>query len=161
MGKTYDFIHDEAKKADFVSDGLRKYFEYRDLGLSEADEIITAVSGRMSSALSQSDLIARFGGDEYAVLLPEVDLTTARAIASRLRRSVTDAPIKTSHGPVYVTVSVGVASTNGPGTKKSEASLEGLIHDADGAMYRAKRSGRDRIEVATNKNVPVRRTTNN
>lgn len=121
-----------------------------------ADEIVIAVGGRMKGALSDRDLIARFGGDEFAVLLPGVDVVTARTIASRLRRAVTNAPIKTSHGPVYTTVSVGVASADDP-----QATLEGLIHDADGAMYKAKRAGRDRIEVASNKIVPVRRTTNN
>ena len=110
----------------------------------------------MKGALSAGDLIARFGGDEFAVLLPRVDIVTAKTIASRLRRAVVDAPIKTSHGPVYTTISVGVAST-----EDQEATLEGLIHDADGAMYRAKRAGRDRIEVASNKTIPVRRTTNN
>jgi diguanylate cyclase (GGDEF)-like protein len=121
-----------------------------------ADEIVRAVGGRMRGALSERDLIARFGGDEFAVLLPKVDVVTARTIAVRLRRAVTDAPIKTSHGPVYTTISVGVASAADP-----EATLEGLIHDADGAMFQAKRAGRDRIEVANNKAVPVRRTSNN
>jgi diguanylate cyclase (GGDEF)-like protein len=121
-----------------------------------ADEIVRAVGGRMRGALSEGDLIARFGGDEFAVLLPKVDVVTARTIAARLRRAVIDAPIKTSHGPVYTTISVGVASAADPA-----ATLEGLIHDADGAMFQAKRAGRDRIEVANNTTVPVRRTTNN
>jgi diguanylate cyclase (GGDEF)-like protein len=108
------------------------------------DEIVRAVAGRMRSAVAADDVVARFGGDEFAVLLYGADITTTRTVANRVRSAVIGSPIKTEHGPVYVTLSLGVAATDG----SRGSTLEGLIHDADQALYKAKRAGRDRVEVA-------------
>lgn len=103
---------------------------------------------RVARALRQvvradSDLLARYGGEELACVLPDADADTARAVADRLREMVAlleiAAPPET--GSARVSISVGVATAEG-----GEAiSPEALIARADRALYRAKREGRDRV----------------
>ncbi|MFW3615473.1 sensor domain-containing diguanylate cyclase [Billgrantia antri] len=95
-----------------------------------------------SSILRPRDLLARFGGEEFALVLPETDLEAAREVAERCRAAISDAaiPHRASDISHLVTVSMGVASaTPVSGTPAS------LIEQADRRLYRAKQDGRDRI----------------
>ena len=84
------------------------------------------------------DLIGRYGGDEFLILLLETDLTMAYPIAERLRRTVSQAILPTEKGPVAITISLGVAQVE-PGVED----LATLISYADQAMYEAKENGRN------------------
>ena len=88
------------------------------------------------------DLIGRYGGEEFVVLLPETDLPAARIIAERLRTAVANTPIATQRGGVTLTISLGVAALTA-----STPDLATLLHHADEALYVAKRRGRNRVEV--------------
>ena len=86
-------------------------------------------------------MLIRYGGDEFAVLLPQVDEKTALAIAERVRLAVcgdTD-DISDSMLKIPIRISMGVAE------RREKSSLERLLRDADDALYRAKRAGRNTV----------------
>ncbi len=111
-------------------------------GHSTGDEILRTVADILVDALRETDLLARLGGDEFALLLPETPAAGARVLADRLRQAVENAQIHASAKPVPVTFSCGIASYDA-----CDRNLEAVIERADRALYRAKRAGRNRIEV--------------
>ncbi|GAC1342208.1 MAG: hypothetical protein NVSMB23_14630 [Myxococcales bacterium] len=110
-------------------------------GHAVGDQVLREVAQRCLSCLRSSDLLGRYGGEEFAFLLPMIPESAAESVlAERIRRSVCDEPMHTSAGPVDVTVSIGVAALE-PGI----LSLEMLLKVADERMYFAKKAGRDRV----------------
>jgi diguanylate cyclase (GGDEF)-like protein/PAS domain S-box-containing protein len=89
------------------------------------------------------DLLARFGGEEFTILLPETDDCAALQAAERIRNIIETTAIVTGHGAVLVTVSIGVANRNG----EEPVSLEHLLDRAVQAMYASKSAGRNRVTV--------------
>lgn len=111
-------------------------------GHLRGDEVLRAVARACGDRLRSFDIFGRYGGEEFAVLLPDVDPDGALAVAERLRRGI--AEVQREVG-VEVSASFGVASvltTVGVG-------LDDLLALADEALYRAKSRGRDRVEEAT------------
>jgi len=106
------------------------------------DQVLSGFAQRCSQELRQIDLLGRYGGDEFVALLPETELEGARQVAERLRTLVSQVTFAASAVPVKITMSVGVAAL-GEGVKD----LDGLVKAADQALYRAKRSGRNRVIV--------------
>ena len=104
------------------------------------DRVLVEVAGLIGKALRVSDHIARFGDEEFVVLLPETGLDRALQIAERILKAVRASG---THGLPAYTVSIGVACQSSP-----EENLDGLLLRADQALYRAKDGGRDRIEIA-------------
>jgi diguanylate cyclase (GGDEF)-like protein len=96
------------------------------------------------SCLRREDLLGRFGGEEFMVLLPDTSPSAARVVAERIRTAIsaTRVSIASSVLQVRFTVSVGIACSTGRG------SLEELLKVADNAMYLAKSRGRNRVESA-------------
>ena len=92
-------------------------------------------------SLRQSDVMGRLGGEEFAVILPETDLAAASDVANRFCSHIKERPVLTVQGAIPCTVSVGVAQM---GVK--DATIDDLLHRADEAMYRAKTTGRNRVE---------------
>ena len=114
-------------------------------GHAIGDQVLCEVSQRCGSVVREVDLIARYGGDEFVLLLLETDLEAARRIAERLRATIGDVPIHTEKGEVAITASLGVAQGS-----LTTPNLDTLIHMADDAMYAAKQAGRNRIAVKEN-----------
>jgi diguanylate cyclase (GGDEF)-like protein/PAS domain S-box-containing protein len=111
------------------------------LGHAAGDDLLRAVGARLRSVVRAEDLVARFGGDEFTVLVNEV---TSEAEVVRLAERVAAqvaVPIPLASGETFVTVSIGVAFADRAGV-----SPDGLVRDADLAMYRAKERGRNRVE---------------
>jgi diguanylate cyclase (GGDEF)-like protein len=111
------------------------------LGHVAGDRALSIVSRILRRQFRNRDLLVRYGGDEFAVLLPDVKLDEAMAIGERVRRAISG---ETSDGndsliQIPVRISMGVAQLVPGGT------LETLIRDADAALYRAKHAGRDRV----------------
>jgi diguanylate cyclase (GGDEF)-like protein len=104
------------------------------------DDVIAAVARMITADARATDMAARFGGEEFALLMPSTTLESAAIVADRIRASVADMIVPTEGERLTVTVSIGVAS--GPGT------LEELIRRADRALYRAKERGRNVIVLA-------------
>jgi diguanylate cyclase (GGDEF)-like protein len=111
-------------------------------GHSDVDEVIREISDRLAGALRDSDILCRYGGEEFAVLLPETSAEQGTAVADRLCATVNGTPVHTAAGPLAVTVSVGLAAPHG------ESDVNGLLKHADEALYVAKRSGRNQVAVA-------------
>ncbi|HEY8380336.1 MAG TPA: GGDEF domain-containing protein [Nannocystis sp.] len=110
-------------------------------GHSVGDQVLAAVAKRLAGGLRRSDVAGRYGGEEFAMVLPETDLAAARVVAERLRDSVAVRPIETAEGPLQVTISVGVV-----GVRAGENLLDALTR-ADAGLYAAKRAGRNRVEL--------------
>ena len=104
------------------------------------DEVLRELASRCRGLLRAHDLMARIGGEEFAVLLPETKPAEAAEIAERLRAAFAGKPVATEGGAVTVTISLGGAAL----TSTAE-SFEALLKRADVALYEAKRSGRDRV----------------
>ena len=128
-------------------DNFKSYND--DYGHLAGDQVLVTVAEAIRTPLRPNDLVARFGGEEFAVLLPETSVDNARIIAERLRARVSKADPGTIDDKALprVTISLGIAGRQ-PGY-----SLDMMIAAADVAMYHAKRNGKNRVEVATN--VPV------
>jgi diguanylate cyclase (GGDEF)-like protein len=110
------------------------------------DEALRAVSRAIQRSVRDYDLVGRFGGEEFSLLMPHADAVTALRIAERIRAEVGDLRIETPAGPqepVQMTVSVGVAALSGPGT-----TITDLLAAADAALYRAKDAGRNQVQLA-------------
>jgi diguanylate cyclase len=104
------------------------------------DQVLQAVAQTLRTQLRAQDQLARWGGEEFLAVLPGADADSVRAITERLRQGVEALRVRVGNHEVRVTCSLGVASC-GP----RMASLDRLIREADSALYRAKRSGRNRV----------------
>jgi len=109
------------------------------------DRVLVEVSRRCEQALRTTDLLARWGGEEFIVLLPNTPVEQAQQLAERMRRAISaTAQLQLSEREVQVTVSVGAAGAM-PGQSPM---LDELIRLADLELYKAKHSGRDRVSIA-------------
>ena len=112
------------------------------LGHSAGDRLLVAVADRLSATMGPTDVVARFGGDEFTILCHNVTSEeTAELVAERLAEAISR-PVALMEGEVFVTASVGIA-LSGAGSDSPET----LLRNADAAMYRAKELGRDRAEL--------------
>ncbi|MBI1274112.1 MAG: PleD family two-component system response regulator [Alphaproteobacteria bacterium] len=114
-------------------------------GHQAGDEVLKEVVLRVTNGVRAVDFVARYGGEEFAVVLPETDLQTARAIADRLRARIADQPVTLPEtaGSINVTVSIGLAYI-----KDDQDTQATLVARADEAVYKAKQTGRNRLIVA-------------
>ncbi|BCB90181.1 bifunctional diguanylate cyclase/phosphohydrolase [Phytohabitans suffuscus] len=117
-------------------------------GHPAGDRVLVEAADRIRHAVRPADLVARYGGEEFVCLLPGAGEDTALEVAERVRRALSRTPVTLPGGrEVRLTASLGVASAGTRGGRP-RGDLEGLIHDADGALYRAKARGRDRVVAA-------------
>lgn len=111
-------------------------------GQAAGDKVLAGIVSACKDHLRQSDLVARLGGEEFGILLPQTDQATAATIAEKLRHMVKAMRFAGSVPPIAVTASFGVAAL------ASGDDIEALMHRADLALYEAKRTGRNRTCVA-------------
>lgn len=107
------------------------------------DEVIRHTATLLRNYTRTGDSVARLGGEEFLLLLPDTSQPQARVIAEKVRRLLEETPLPMKDGLLYLTASFGIACLEAgvPGT------YEGLYAAADKALYRAKASGRNRVEV--------------
>ncbi|HEY0140937.1 MAG TPA: diguanylate cyclase [Thermoanaerobaculia bacterium] len=120
-------------------------------GHPAGDAVLRAVAQLLDGTTRRSDLVARIGGEEFAVLLPETPLFDALQFGEKVRSTIASATIRTGEIEHHVTVSIGVACT----AHSHVAEPQELFAAADQALYRAKQNGRNRVEVERRR---VRRT---
>ena len=112
-------------------------------GHAGGDKVLRTVARRLVDAIRTEDLVARVGGEEFAVLLPGLDGAAARIVADRVRAALSDRPIEVDGERLTVRASVGGATRAG-----AMSEVDQLMEQADRALYSAKRSGRDRVVFA-------------
>ena len=105
------------------------------------DAALRTVAECMARNLRPFDLLVRYGGEEFALLLPDTDHAKAGILAERLRSTISGCDIQSGDARFQVTASIGVALTD------ADKTLDVLLHEADQALYRAKDSGRNRVEI--------------
>jgi diguanylate cyclase (GGDEF)-like protein len=108
------------------------------------DDVLRAIAAALRQQLGDSDVLGRYGGEEFVVLVPGAEPAGACAVAEKLRERVGAQTVHTGDGRLNVTVSVGVAVLPGHGGELFE-----LLASADLALYRAKRLGRNRVCLAS------------
>ncbi len=121
------------------------------IGHQGGDEVLREVASRIGAELRLSDALARFGGEEFVVLLVDAELDSAMGVAERIRASMANTPIPLSNGgELAVTVSIGVAVLN---DFSQDSAIENvalqLLANADGALYYAKEHGRNQVRSAS------------
>jgi diguanylate cyclase (GGDEF)-like protein len=115
-------------------------------GHAAGDQVLVALAQRLRARLRASDLPTRYGGEEFAVLLPETDLSNALLLAEQIRAAVASTEVTVaSAGTIRVTVSIGVAELD-PGEQQRDAG-EAMLRTADRAVYQAKADGRNCVRT--------------
>ncbi len=113
-------------------------------GHAAGDAVLKGVAQVLLKVARRSDVVARWGGEEFVIALPQTGEAGARIAAERVRRAIAASSHPAPEGdPLVVTASIGVASSESPWK------AEGLIGAADAAMYAAKARGRNRVEILT------------
>jgi diguanylate cyclase (GGDEF)-like protein len=130
-----------------VSIGMFDLDYFRDInsryGHLGGDIVLTELAQRMRDVVRRYDVIGRFGGEEFAVLMPDATRVQAQLVAERIRSCIADKPVTLASGEcVQVTISGGVATSEG------SSSIEDLLYQADAALYAAKTAGRNRVQCA-------------
>ncbi|MGH9000809.1 MAG: diguanylate cyclase [Acidimicrobiia bacterium] len=112
-------------------------------GYPGGDAVLVEVAQRLAAATREIDVVARWGGEEFVLLLPETDLAGTLVLADKVRRAVDSEPFAHAECTRDVTISLGVAAF-----PHSGANVRTLLNAAGAALHRAKRAGRNRIEQA-------------
>src|SRR6267143_1933122 len=112
-------------------------------GHPAGDAVLKGIAAVAQRQARETDIVARYGGEEMALILPETDAAGAHAIAERIRKAVGATSHPTEQGAIQVTVSIGLATSPCPGD-----SAEAVLEAADKALYRAKQGGRNRVVAA-------------
>lgn len=111
-------------------------------GHATGDEVLKLLSQKISTLLRENDLLARIGGEEFAILMPSTGLAGAALMAERLRLAIAEEASPVAGLMLHLRFSAGVTQL-----KAQDQSIEDCLRRADEAMYKAKQAGRDRVEA--------------
>ena len=111
-------------------------------GHDVGDEVLYEVADRLRLVSRSSDVVSRWGGEEFLSIFPDTNMRQGRLVAERVRKAITETHFSTSAGPLSLTVSLGICRL----TTGDDA--HSLVHRADQALYSAKRQGRNRVVAA-------------
>jgi diguanylate cyclase (GGDEF)-like protein len=111
-------------------------------GHATGDEVLKLLSQKISALLRENDLLARIGGEEFAILMPSTGLAGAALMAERLRLAIAEEASPVAGLMLHLRFSAGVTQL-----KAQDQSIEDCLRRADEAMYKAKQAGRDRVEA--------------
>ena len=111
-------------------------------GHAAGDRVLMEFSLCCEHGIRDSDIFGRLGGEEFAVVFPDLDLPAAAETAERLRKNVAALPVSAPGGEIHFSASFGIAQV-----AEGETTIEPALHRADVALYRAKHGGRNRVEI--------------
>jgi diguanylate cyclase (GGDEF)-like protein len=114
-------------------------------GHQAGDQVLRKLAAMLVSSVRTDDIVCRYGGDEFLLILPDTDVKAAAGVAERARRTVADSPVQIRQGLARVSVSIGLAARH----RGSDATLDDLIKQIDEALMACKREGRNRIRMAS------------
>jgi diguanylate cyclase (GGDEF)-like protein len=112
-------------------------------GHQVGDQALQEFARRCLHSVREVDLVGRYGGEEFIILLPETDRDTSVQVAERLRMLILEKPFTLQETSIPVTVSIGVATKD-----ENTTHLETLVARADQALYIAKHKGRNRVAIS-------------
>ena len=112
-----------------------------DFGHALGDEVLKDLVSNVTHQIRASDLFARFGGEEFILMLPDTDQVGAISLARKIRLYIEINPFKNANSTIPITISLGVS------TLKEVSTLQDLIHKASDALSHAKETGRNKVEV--------------
>jgi diguanylate cyclase (GGDEF)-like protein len=110
-------------------------------GHAVGDQVLQALANHLQNHLRAADVLGRYGGEEFAILMPNTTLDEALQAAERLRQHVGESPVATNAGPLTLTLSIGVAGFD----PEKHPTVDVLVDSADRAMYAAKQAGRNQV----------------
>ena len=114
------------------------------------DAVLRETASIMQASLRPYDVVGRYGGEEFLIVVPRSDAPSAQRVAERIRKAIAAKPILTPAGEIHVTASFGVATS----ADATHVESQHLLQMADDALYRAKQNGRNRSELALVASVP-------
>lgn len=118
-------------------------------GHHNGDRVLQCTASRITQQLRDSDLLSRYGGEEFVVLLLDTDADTAMEVAERIRAAMAHQEVElTDELRLQVTLSIGIAVVEGPLIFGAESLATRLLEAADAALYQAKKSGRNKVIVS-------------
>lgn len=116
-------------------------------GHAAGDRVLEQVAGRLDSQIREGDILARFGGEEFVLALPNTGAEGVRTLADRICRGMQEAPWNVDAETLQITVSIGFTCREPATEGESGQLLERLLHEADQALYHVKQSGRNRCQA--------------
>lgn len=116
-------------------------------GHQTGDEVLCRFAKLVKSLIRPSDWVARFGGEEFVIVLPETDAAGASIVAEKIRAQCAAAPMPLASGDLAVTSSFGVSALH-PSDLSADAAAAEMLREADAALYNSKHEGRNRVTVA-------------
>ena len=132
----------------FVMFDLDNFKQVNDtLGHAAGDKLLAKVAQVAAAQVRASDLVARYGGDEFIIALPYTSAQQARGVTERIQKSVASIPVdmfRSDHEPFAITLSIGIAEIR---RQTTDDNVDRIIQRADDALYEAKRSGRNRAVI--------------
>lgn len=144
MERLEDELHkgdDEGKQLAFALLDIDRFKSVNDgLGHPAGDRVLESFGDQLQRALRGTDAVGRYGGDEFAILLPDTDMEAALSVAERIRRGVGHASKSWVDGVDGITISVGLVHSNG---SPLAGQAERVVEEADKCLYAAKEDGRN------------------
>lgn len=113
-------------------------------GHQAGDTVLKEVAEQLQNSVRPYDIVGRYGGEEFLILLPECRADEAREVADRVRRSVCETVVENGDTRIPTTISLGLTACEG----NRPVSVDSLIRQADDALYQAKKNGRNRVIVS-------------
>jgi len=107
------------------------------------DHVLVVLSDALKSSTRRHDIVCRYGGEEFMILVPEANLISAIAVAEKIRTKISEKVVIFDDNMIMLTVSIGVTEIN----HDADENIDSTIYRADSALYEAKKSGRNRIKA--------------
>jgi len=145
LAREIDRVNREKKPCGLIMADVDHFKQINDsYGHPAGDEVLKEIACRLKRGIRPYDILGRYGGEEFLIIAPGCDTATTMKRAELLRTEISISPVRTSEGNFPVTLSLGAIAVS-PGSDKS---AKAVLRLADEALYRAKRGGRNRVELA-------------